>query len=364
MEEPSEDAFPQETGMQVSSAVSPSVPSVASEAVLTDLAGQLGARSQRIYRHDATVFATWLQAQGLTPEQLTRSTMIAYRAYLQGRYKKATAARMFSVARRLLSEQVAQQRLASNPASEIRGFTVENESPHTALSTQEAQALLDAIDPSTRLGQRDYALLLLLLRTGVRRSEAAALTLADLTMQQGHHVAIIQHGKGDKRRIVKVAVDVWRELEASITGRRQYHAARMAQLLAELEAQRDQWSEAVYQQRRAAIIEQHSMQETDALFVRMRRGDHPTRQGMTDKAIELRVTYYAEQAGLSRLTPHDLRASFITLALEANAPLHKVQYAAGHRDPRTTERYQKRKLNLDHNAVDFVTIARKHQPTE
>ena len=31
-----------------------------------------------------------------------------------------------------------------------------------------------------------------------------------------------------------------------------------------------------------------------------------------------------------------------------------VQYAAGHKDPRTTEHYQRRKEQLDDNAVDYI----------
>lgn len=48
--------------------------------------------------------------------------------------------------------------------------------------------------------------------------------------------------------------------------------------------------------------------------------------------------------------------TFATIALEQGAPLHQVQYAMGHEDPRTTERYQKRKLNLDNNAVDYLNF--------
>jgi len=51
-----------------------------------------------------------------------------------------------------------------------------------------------------------------------------------------------------------------------------------------------------------------------------------------------------------------LRASFVTLALEGGARLQQVQYAAGHADPRTTERYQKRKQNLQDNAVDYLDL--------
>ena len=54
--------------------------------------------------------------------------------------------------------------------------------------------------------------------------------------------------------------------------------------------------------------------------------------------------------------PHGLRATFVTLALEGGAPLHLVQRAAGHADPRTTERYWRRKEGLDDNAVDYIRL--------
>jgi integrase len=61
-------------------------------------------------------------------------------------------------------------------------------------------------------------------------------------------------------------------------------------------------------------------------------------------------------AGLEGLTPHGLRATFVTITLENGASLEQVQYAVGHSDPRTTERYHKRKLNLENNAVDYFRL--------
>jgi hypothetical protein len=69
---------------------------------ITDVTGQLNSGSERIYRHDAEVFACWMYDQRLTLgtlHLLTRSHLIAYRKYLGETYAKATAARMFSVAR-------------------------------------------------------------------------------------------------------------------------------------------------------------------------------------------------------------------------------------------------------------------------
>ena len=93
------------------------------------------------------------------------------------------------------------------------------------------------------------------------------------------------------------------------------------------------------------------------LFVQFRRGDHPQLKGISDQVVQRIVEESVAGSGLGiKLTPHGLRATFVTLALEGGAKLEQVQHAVGHADPRTTERYQSRKLNLDNNAVDFVRI--------
>src|SRR5207302_2992169 len=123
------------------------------------------------------------------------------------------------------------QVLPRNPAEGIRGFkTGDDESPHTALQREQARALLGAIDQSTALGKRDYALIMLLLRTGIRRSEAAALTLGDLTMEQGYHVAIIRHGKGNKRGLAKLAVEVRQAIDQYLEATHREHAELEAPL--------------------------------------------------------------------------------------------------------------------------------------
>ena len=95
----------------------------------------------------------------------------------------------------------------------------------------------------------------------------------------------------------------------------------------------------------------------DPLFVEVRKGGHvPGKQPLSDRAVYNIVERRLLAAGLERLGPHGLRATFVTLALEGGAPLHLVQRAAGHADPRTTERYWRRKDGLDDNAVDFIRL--------
>ena len=52
-----------------------------------------------------------------------------------------------------------------------------------------------------------------------------------------------------------------------------------------------------------------------------------------------------------RISPHSLRHSFITAALDAGIALRDVQEAASHADPRTTMRYDRARRSLDRRAT-------------
>lgn len=286
------------------------------------VSGHLSPHTRRAYYRDALDFMAWLQPQELTLATLSKHDVIQYRRFLADNFAKATASRKLVVARKLLEEAVNRDLIPRNPAQGVGGYahTEEQETPHAALSRQQARDLLAAVDTSTRQGKRDYALLSLLLRTGLRRSECAALQLGDLVQTQGYQVAVIRHAKGDKRRQVKLPVEVRQAIDTYIEA-----------------------------------IERTDTNQEMPLFVQFRKGDHPQTEGISDQVIKRVVETYAAKVGL-KLSPHGLRATFVTLALEGGARLHQVQYAVGHADPRTTEHYQKRKLNLQDNAVDYVRL--------
>ncbi len=278
--------------------------------------------SRRVYQTDSYQFFKWLAQNRLDLAYVEYAHLSEYRAYLGGRYQKPTATRKLVVMRRLLEVAVLLKLRPDNPATALKGYgSAANETTHRALTKKEANELLAAIDQTSAKGKRDYALFLLLLRTGIRRAEAAGLTVGDLSTEGGYHIATIRHGKGDKRRIVKLPQPVREAIERYL----------------------------------AATGQRQGGPQTP-LFARFTKGDKPKTAGLDGRDIERIVEGYAARCGLDRLTPHGLRASFVTLALENGARLQQVQYAAGHADPRTTERYQKRKLNLQDNAVDYLDL--------
>ena len=68
------------------------------------------------------------------------------------------------------------------------------------------------------------------------------------------------------------------------------------------------------------------------------------------------VKRLVKRAGIAkRISPHSLRHSFITAALDAGVPLRDVLEAASHTDPRTTMRYDHARRSLDLHATYIVS---------
>ena len=285
--------------------------------------------TKRAYALDLRCYAEWLEAEDLAWDLVTSDDLDRYREWLDARYARTTTNRRLSVVRSLYAEAHRRHRIHDDPAARLRGVRGRDERNGGVLTRQEAREVMEAIHadlhrPSRRiLARRDLALVGLLLRTGVRRSEVVSLRVRSLGTAQGHNIATLV-GKGNVTRTIKIPTDLQRDIAA--------------------------WLE-------AAADAGVTLRPDDPLFVEIRRGGHiPGRRPLSDRAVYGVVQRRLLAAGKEGLGPHSLRASFVTLALEGGAPLHLVQRAAGHADPRTTERYWRRKDGLDDNAVDYVRL--------
>jgi integrase len=56
-----------------------------------------------------------------------------------------------------------------------------------------------------------------------------------------------------------------------------------------------------------------------------------------------------------KVSPHDLRRTAITHALNQGLSYRQVQMMSGHRDPKTVMRYDHDRENLDQNAINFLS---------
>jgi integrase/recombinase XerD len=73
------------------------------------------------------------------------------------------------------------------------------------ISRVDAAALLGSCDRRSAIGRRDYAMLITLLRLGLRRSEVAAMTLDDIDWRQAE---LVVHGKGGRTDRLPLPADV------------------------------------------------------------------------------------------------------------------------------------------------------------
>lgn len=307
------------------------------------VAGVLSEHSRRAYLSDIRHFLGYIIGQGLALQEVTKGTLVGYRAFLARGYAPSTVNRRLTVARRLVTEAWELGLLAAqarNPAEGrgVAGLKDAGDRGKPALTLSQARLLLEKTAQAGDLpAMRDVALLHLLIGTGMRRSEVASTRLSDLRSEQGHDVLSVL-GKGNKRRPIKLVGAVLSSLHTWLV------AAGYGQLTST-----------------GRFVAHDSMHPLFSPVRKIGRGMDArwvaANKPLSGWGVWQIVTRRIAEAGLDvDTTPHGLRATFITLALEAGATISKVQDAAGHTDPRTTDRYRRRKSNLDDNAADYVQL--------
>ncbi len=163
---------------------------------------------------------------------------------------------------------------------------------------------------------RNAAVIALLTVCGLRRSEITTICWGDL-QKQGKNRLLSVHGKGAKLRTVKLSPVVIDVIEAW----RAYHPG--------------------------------GDDNTAIMFTRILKSGSVTSTHITDKAVWLIVQMAANAAGLSNISPHDLRRSFARGAYEAGATFELIRQSLGHSNIATTERYVNSTLELDNAATDI-----------
>lgn len=267
-------------------------------------------RTRRAYQSDLQDFTTFIGiAQPEQFRQVTRAHVIAWRKQLEGRtLAPATIRRKLAALSSLFEYLCECNAVVTNPVKGTKRPKVESQEGKTpALGDHQARALLDAPDPSTLKGKRDRALLSVLLFHGLRREELCTLKVGDLHSRRGvAHLRI--YGKGGKLRYVPL------------------HPGTAGLI--------DMYLEAAG----------HRGQELQALFRPLRDGRRAPGQALTADGVYKLVTSYgaAAKIDLQGLSPHALRATAATNALDHQADIAKVQEWLGHANIATTRIYDRR----------------------
>jgi integrase/recombinase XerD len=266
------------------------------------LAGYSSAATVAAYRCDLALWQRYCDHHDLDPlDDVVRADLERYARHLEHEGRApATVARRLATLVGFYRWCADEQLIAHCPALNLRRPRRPSESPRLGLSRTE---LADWLDAGEQAGGHPYALACLLALNGLRVGEVCAADVIDLAQDRWHHTLTIL-GKGDKPAVVPLPP---RTVDAV----------------------------------RSALADR---QAGPLLLTR-------TGGRMTRGAAARIVTRLAVAAGIDKhLTPHSLRHSAITAALNAGVALRDVQEFARHADPRTTIRYDRARHSLDRHA--------------
>ncbi len=202
--------------------------------------------------------------------------------------------------------------------------------PSEFLTADEAKALLRVPDRRTLKGKRDYALLLLMLSSGLRKAEVCSLGVENLTTYRNQAVVDVI-GKGQKHRrvpLTKEVVDAVLEYQKSLKN----------------------WKPQLFP---AGSGDQPAARP---LFFTLGERGNCRPVPLTHKAVDCLIRRVKKSALISkRITPHTTRHTFATSILSEGADLRTVQELLGHSHIRTTERYLH---SSDEKKIDAVARLR------
>jgi integrase/recombinase XerD len=287
------------------------------------LTGLRSARTRRAYAGDLAAWCVWLGERGTDVLTAGRVHVDLWAAtQLEEGAEASSVRRRLSALSSFYGYCAAHDLVARIPTDGVRRPVVDPDYTATiGLDRDQARALLAAADADTGTqALRTRAVVRLLLHNALRVDEACAADVADLAEDSGHRVLRVIR-KGSRKAKVPLT-------PATVAALDMYLAAR---------AERTGTGE--WRHLDGPLL-------ATAADGRMRQGH----------LWEL-VRRLARAAGISAwedLSPHSLRHSAITFALDAGAALRDVQDYAGHKDPRTTRRYDHSRDSLDRNAAYAV----------
>ena len=182
------------------------------------------------------------------------------------------------------------------------------------LEPGQLRRLLDSCDRRTATGRRDYAIMVLLSRLGLRAGEVAVLGLDDIDWRRGE---LAVHGKGNHTERLPLPADVGAAVVAYLRHGRPGTAAGRS------------------------------------VFVRV----HAPHRALTTGGVTMVVFDAAQRAGLGKMHAHRLRHTAATAMLHAGSPLAEVGQVLRHRSALTTAIYAK----VDR---DSLTVLARPWPVE
>ena len=288
--------------------------------IFTRWAAFIEAKPRTVEAYTKTIrqFMRWLSDRGIT--RPTRDDVISFREYLKEGHKAATV-QNYIMAVKQFFKWTAQEGIYPNVAENVKGAKIEKGFKKDYLTSAQVGKLIKGVDRSSLKGMRDYAILSLMVTTGLRTVEVVRANVGDMRTMADFTVLYIQ-GKGRDEKAEYVKID--HRVEESI---RAYFKAR------------------------------GGVKEDEPLFTSIAHRNGGKR--MTTRSISRIVKDHLKEADLEsdRLTAHSLRHTAATLNLLNGGTPEETRQLLRHANINTTMIYSHALERASNNSEARIAAA-------
>ncbi len=239
------------------------------------------------------------ELDNVSPQDITYENLQEYIYQLsKNKISERSQARGISSIKAFFKFLLEEEYRDDNPATLLEGPKLGLYLPDT-LSEEDINKIIDCIDVSTDIGQRNHCILEVLYGCGLRVSELVDLKISNINFKENF---IIVEGKGEKTRLVPLANATADYIQSYISAVRN----------------------------KTKINKKHE----DTLFLNSRGTN------MSRVIVFIIIKELTQKAGISKtISPHTFRHSFATHLLQNGADLRFIQEMLGHSSITTTQIY-------------------------
>ena len=285
--------------------------------ILDDFKNNLDAKpkTKETYIKGVKAFISWCDKNNVS--EVTHAILIQFKEDLMANNKSASTISMYMTALKKLYKYL-ETKGFKNIASDLKGAKQKRNYSKDPLTLDQAKDLLNSIDRTTNESKRNYALIHLLITTGLRTIEIERANVEDIRNIGNNSVLYIMgKGRDSKDEYVKLTYETLKAINDYLLTRK-------------------------------------IKDNKEPLFISL--SDRTNGQRLKTRSIRDIVKKAFRNIGLNsdKITTHSLRHTAITLSLLGGTPLQEVQQMARHSNINTTMIYAHNLKRIESNAENNI----------
>ena len=286
------------------------------------LAQDVGITSKVVYRRALKRFKEFLSLREAAGGvgYLTKTDIVQYKSHLLAEGLSPRTGNLYLTSVRQFFKYLESNRIYPDVSAGLKGFKRSYGFNRDPLTLQQARDLLTSIDTTSIIGLRDFAMINLMLRTGLRTMEVVGSNVGDIRQTSNATLLYVRSkGKDAKDDFVVLTREAYEPITRYLATRRCTDP-------------------------RAALFVSHGSSNA---------GDR-----LTTQSVRLIVKTRLMTVGVfsSRVSAHSLRHTFATLALANGATIEQVRDALRHASITTTQIYIHITDRIEHSAEGTIVL--------